>query len=127
MKRVTFLFVLALVAGCKSSPDLTGDTTVPDDRLYGLTEKSDAQLVVAVESVSEQGCAIHLLVDGKPTADVFPAELAHFGLTRGAHTLSASSFGGCSEQWEHETKISVKGGDALIMRINASGWSPVAL
>lgn len=118
MKYVTVLLTLALMAGCKMAPPPEQVTTVPLDRLFGFTKRSDVHLVILTETSLESDCAIRISIDQKPTADFFGAEIAHFGLTFGSHTLSARTKEGCSKQWTQEIRVSVKAGDVLIMRID---------
>jgi hypothetical protein len=127
MKYVTFLLTLSLIAGCKAPavPDET--TTVPPARLWGFTKKSDANLVVLGASSLRNGCTIHISIDEKPAAIFFAAEVAHFGLTIGSHTLTARTSEGCFKQWTQEVRVKVKSGDALIVRIDKAGLLRVAL
>ncbi|WP_443699440.1 hypothetical protein [Pseudomonas sp.] len=126
MKYVTFLVTLALMAGCKGSAVPDESTPVPPARLFGYTERSDALLVVGATSLGND-CTIRLSIDGKPAADFFATEMAHFGLTIGSHSLSAHTSAGCSKQWIQEVSVSVKAGDALIMYIDNAGLTPVEL
>lgn len=127
MRFVTFLLVLALVASCKSAATPEETTTVEPSRLYRFTEKSDAHLVILATPSLGNGCAIRLSIDGKPAAEFLSAEVAHFGLTIGAHRLSAQSAGTCGRHRIREARVSVKAGDALIMRVGNTGLIPVKL
>ncbi|MBX7274962.1 hypothetical protein K2E96_29865 [Pseudomonas sp. ERGC3:05] len=126
MKYVAFLLTLALMVGCKMPPAPGDTTSVPLVRIYGFSKKSDAQLVIVSNPALGNSCAIRISIDGKPAADFFPAELAHFGVTIGAHRLSARSSAGC-EHWEQEIKIKAKAGDAVIVRIDETGLAPIVL
>lgn len=118
MKYVTFLLILALMVGCKTAPTPEETTTVPQERMFGFTKTSDAHLVILVATALENDCAIRISIDEKPAADFFGAEVAHFGLTFGSHTLLARTSEGCSRQWTQAIRVSVKAGDALIMCID---------
>lgn len=127
MKYVIFLLAFAFIAGCKSAPVPEGATTVPQHRLWGFTKKSDAHLVVLGTNSLGSDCNIRISIDKKPAADVLAAEVAHFGLTIGSHTLSASTSGRCSRRWMHKISVSVKSGDALIIRIEKAGITQAEL
>ena len=127
MRYVTFLLALALVASCKSAAIPEETTTVAPTRIYGFAKKSDAHLVILGAASLKKGCMIRLSIDGKPAGDIFPAEVAHFGLTIGAHSISARPIDGCVRNCMREARISVKAGDALIMRIDNAGLTPVKL
>jgi len=121
MRYVTFFLTLALIAGCKTAPVPEEITTVPQERLFGFTKTSDTYLVILAATSLGNDCAIRISIDEKPAADFFGAEVAHFGLTFGSHTLLARTSEGCSRQWTQEIRVSVKAGDALIMRIDKAG------
>lgn len=121
MKCVIFLLTLTLMAGCQTPSDPEETTTVPQARLFGFTETADAHLVVLAETPFGRDCGIHISIDKKPAADFYGAEVAHFGLTFGLHTLLARTSQGCSKQWTYKVGLSVKSGDALIMRIDKAG------
>lgn len=121
MKYVTFFLTLILLAGCKSVPAPEETTTVPQMRLWSATKRSDAHLVVIGEASLGGDCTIRISIDGKPAADFVGAEVAHFGLTIGSHSLLLRASAGCSKIRTQEAKISVKAGDALIMRIDKAG------
>lgn len=126
MRYVTFLLALALVASCKSAAIPEETTTVAPTRIYGFAKKSDAHLVILGTGLKND-CTIRLSIDGKPAADFLSAEVAHFGLTIGAHSISARLIEGCVRSCMREARISVKAGDALIMRIDNAGLTPVKL
>lgn len=121
MRYVTFLLTLALMAGCKTASVAEETTNVPQERLFGFTKSADAHLVILAASSLGNNCAVRISIDEKPAADYFGAEVANFGLTFGSHTLSARTSQGCSRQWTQEIRVSVKAGDALIIRIDKAG------
>jgi hypothetical protein len=126
MKYIILLAVLTLMAGCKTPPDPGDTTNVPPERVYGFTRKSDAHLVVLRTSL-ENRCTVRLSIDETPAADIFAGEIAHFGVTIGAHSLSARSTEGCAEHWARSIKIGVKAGDALIISIDKADLDQVSL
>ena len=115
------------VTSCKSAATPKETTTVASSRIYGFVKKSDAHLVISGAASIGSGCRICLSIDGKPAADFFPAEVAHFGLTIGSHSPTARTSEGCSKQWTQQVRVSVKAGDALIMRIDNAGLIRVEL
>ncbi|MDR0191939.1 hypothetical protein RCO22_23620 [Pseudomonas yamanorum] len=126
MRYVIFLAALTLMAGCKTPPNPGDITNAPPERVYGFTRKSDAQLVVLRTSL-DNGCAIRLSIDGTPAADIIAGEIAHFGVTIGAHSLSARSTEGCANHWTRKVRVGVKAGDALIIYIDKADHDQVSL
>lgn len=121
MKCVTFLLILALTASCTTTPAPEDITNVPQERLFGFTKTSDGHLVILAGASLGSDCTVRVSIDEKPAARFFGAEVAHFGLTFGSHTLSARTSDQCFVQWAQEISISVKAGDALIIRIDKAG------
>lgn len=128
MKKLIFLVVLALLTGCTSMLGATEDANrVPASHLYNYSKKSDALLVVMLESRLETGCRIRLIIDGKPAADFFSGEIAYFGVTIGAHVLEAQPNAKCTKFEASQTKVNMKAGDALLKVITASAIESVVL
>ncbi|MDR0189472.1 hypothetical protein RCO22_11035 [Pseudomonas yamanorum] len=126
MRYIILLAVLTLMVGCKTPPDPGDTTNVPPERVYGFTRKSDAHLVV-LRTSSENGCTVRLSIDETPAADIFAGEIVHFGVTIGAHTLSAQSAKGCANYWTRKVRLGVKAGDALIIYIDKADPDQVSL
>lgn len=128
MKKLIFLVLPAVLTGCTSMLSAPEDANrVPASRLYDYSKKSDALLVVMLESKFETGCRIRLVIDGKPAADFFGGEIAYFGVTIGAHVLEAQPNAKCTKFEASQTKVNMKAGDVLLKAITASAIEPVAL
>lgn len=128
MKKLISLVVLALLTGCTSRLGAPEDINrVPESRLYDYSKRSDALLVVMLESRLETGCRIRLIIDGKPAADFFGGEIAYFGVTIGAHVLETQPNAKCTKFEASQSKVNMKAGDALLEVITASAIKPVAL
>lgn len=106
MKYVIFLLTVALMTSCRTAPVPEENTTVPPEWLLGFTKASDAHLIILATTSLGNDCAIRISIDEKPAADFFRAEVAHFGLTFGSHTLSARTSEGCFREWTQEIRVS---------------------
>lgn len=109
MKKFIFLVALTSLFGCTSmQTSHEGANRVPASRIYNFTKKSDAQLVVMLESRLEAACSVRFLSDGKPAADLHAGEIAYLGMTFGAHFLEAQPGAGCTNLKRSQTRITMK-------------------
>ncbi len=128
MKKFIFLVVLASLIGCTSMQTSHEDADpLPASRLYNYSKRSDAQLVIMLESRLEAVCRVRFLIDGKPAADFYAGEIAYFGVTVGAHFLEAEPSAGCTNFKRSQTKIDMKSGDALLKVVKPSAIEPINL
>jgi hypothetical protein len=126
MKNFIFLAAFISLAGCASSAAEynEGAGRVPSSRLYGFTDKSDAQLVVVHGAAVRDICTIRFFIDGKPGADLTAGEVAYLSVTVGSHRLSMRPLEGCANSRADHVNVQLKAGDALISRIDETGFRP---
>ncbi|WP_339496213.1 hypothetical protein [Pseudomonas sp. RA_105y_Pfl2_P56] len=125
MKKIILLMVLTSLTTCTSMPKSARDADpIQASRMYGYSNKSDAQLVVMLDSALDGGCMIRLSIDGEPAADFSNGEIAYFGITFGTHKVLAQPLAGCANSEPHLGEINVKSGDALLRRLTGTSIQP---
>lgn len=125
MRRVIGALLLVAMSGCSTSP-ITAENAdpVPSTRLYAFTEKNAAQLVVTRDS-GIYGAEVRFIlhIDGKPSAEFHPGEVARFGLAPGKHILGVSKYMIFGTSRIIESEVDVKAGDLVRRRISQHGSS----
>lgn len=128
MKKFIFLVAVTSLFGCTSmQASHEGANRVPASRIYNYKKKSDAQLVVMLESRLEAACSVRFMLDGKPAVDLHAGEIAYLGTTFGTHFLEAQPGAGCTNFKRSQTKITMKSGDALLKVVTPSAIESVSL
>ncbi len=101
MKRIFLWVILLGVAGCATKP-ITNDQAkeVPVQRLFDAslaTQRDDSGQVVIKRDDGLRGsvCTVRVFADGKPAADLKPAEKVTLYLDAGDHVFSAQGTGAC--------------------------------
>lgn len=118
MKLLVGAVAFALLAGCATSPVLSGEADpVPSSRLFAFqaTVQGDSTLIVTRDKgFVGGGCNTTVSIDGRRAAEIGSGETAKFSVTSGDHIVSASSCG--SGLKERDT--SIKPGSTKKFRIS---------
>ena len=125
MRGLIGALLLVAIGGCSTSP-ISADIAdpVPSTRMYAFKEKGAAQLVVTRDSGiygSEVRFILH--IDGKPSAEFHPGEVARFGLAPGKQILGVSKYMLFGTSRIIESVIDVKPGYLVRRRISQHGSS----
>lgn len=114
-----------MLAGCTTSP-VSADKAdpVPSNRIYALSGKSDAQLLVTRDSgLYGSGCNYRLYIDGALAAEFASGEVARFGVKAGKHVLGVKPSAACGGWGLVEREVDIKAGETVRRRITLSGDS----
>lgn len=110
--------VIALLAGCATSPVPSGEADpVPSSRLFAFQSPAQGESTLIVtrdKGFVGGGCNTTLSIDGRRAAEIGSGETAKFRVAPGEHIVSASSCG--SGLKERET--SIKAGSTKKFRIS---------
>ena len=121
------------IGGCATQPaDLSAVENVPIDRQlsksYIVLPKAPHNLRVSRDSgLTGSACSIRLFVDGDPTADFRPEEVAYFLLTEGEHILSIKYNGLCGDGKLSEASITLKSKQIKNYRISTTLYGGIVI
>jgi len=118
MKLIVGALVVALLAGCATSPVPSDKADpVPNSRLFSNQKpgSGDAILIVTRDTgFVGGGCNTTVSIDGRKSAEIAAGETAKFFIPAGDHIISASSCGSGLK----EREANIKAGSTKRFRIS---------
>jgi len=118
MKLIVGALVVALLAGCATSPVPSDKADpVPNSRLFSNQKPGagDALLIVTRDTgFVGGGCNTTVSIDGRKSAEIAAGETAKFFIPAGDHIISASSCGSGLK----EREANIKAGSTKRFRIS---------